>query len=60
MDNLEEKGRFLGKFNLPRLSQEEIEIMKNPITSPEIKAVIKQTNKQTNKQTKKLPENRSQ
>ena len=33
--------RFLEKFNLPRLNQEEIEIMKNPITSTEIEAVIK-------------------
>ena len=33
--------RFLEKFNLPRLSQEEIEIMSNPITSTEIEAVIK-------------------
>ena len=30
MDNLEEMGRFLEKFNLPRLNQEEIEIMNNP------------------------------
>ena len=41
MDNLEEMGRFLEKFNLPRLDQEEIEIMNNPITSTEIEAVIK-------------------
>ena len=41
MDNLEEMDRFLEKFNLPRLSQEEIEIMSNPITSTEIEAVIK-------------------
>ena len=33
--------RFLGKFSLPRLNQEEIEIMNNPITSTEIEAVIK-------------------
>ena len=41
MDNLEEINRFLEKFNLPRLNQEEIEIMNNPITSTEIEAVIK-------------------
>ena len=33
--------RYLEKFNLPRLNQEEIEIMNNPITSTEIEAVIK-------------------
>ena len=41
MDNLEEMDRFLENFNLLRLSQEAIEIMKNPITSTEIEAVIK-------------------
>ena len=41
MDNLEEMNRFLEKFNLPRMNQEEIEIMNNPITSTEIEAVIK-------------------
>ena len=41
MDNLEEMDRFLQKFNLPRLNQEEIEIMNNPITSTEIEAMIK-------------------
>ena len=40
MDNLEEMDRFLEKFNLPRLNQEEIEIM-TPITNTEIEAVIK-------------------
>ena len=40
MDNLEEMDRFLEKFNLPRLNQEEIELMNNPITSTEIKAVL--------------------
>ena len=41
MGNLEEMDRFLEKFNLPRLNQEKIEIMKNPNTSTEIQAVIK-------------------
>ena len=41
MDNLEEMDRFLEKFNLLRLYQEETEIMNNPITSTEIEAVIK-------------------
>ena len=40
-DHLEEMDRFLEKFNLPGLNQEEIEIMNNPITSTEIEAVIK-------------------
>ena len=34
-------NRFLGKINLPRLNQEEMEIMSNPITSTETEAVIK-------------------
>ena len=34
-------ARFLEKFNLPRLNQEEIEIVNNPNTSTEIKALIK-------------------
>ena len=33
--------RFLEKFKLPRLNQEEIEIMNNPVTSTEIETVIK-------------------
>ena len=40
MDSLEEMDRFLEKFNLPRLNQEEIESMSNPITITEIEAVI--------------------
>ena len=48
MDNLKEMDRFLEKFNLPRLNQEEIEIMNNPITSTEIESVIQN-----------LPENKS-
>ena len=48
MDNLKEMDRFLEKFNLSRLNQEEIEIMNNPVTSTEIEAMIKD-----------LPENKS-
>ena len=40
IDNLEEMDRFLEEFNLPRLNQEETEIMNNPITSTEIEALI--------------------
>ena len=43
MDNIEEMVRFLEKFNLPRLNQEEIEIINNPITSTEIETVIKKS-----------------
>ena len=41
IDNLEEMDKFLEKFNLPRMNQEKIEIMNNPITTTEIEAVIK-------------------
>ena len=41
MDNLEEMDRFLKKFNLPRLNQEEIKIMNNSITSTKMEAVLK-------------------
>ena len=41
MDNLEERDRFLEKFNLRSLNQEETEVMNNPITNIEIEAVIK-------------------
>ena len=33
--------RFLEKFKLPRMNQEELEIMNNPITSTEIEPVVK-------------------
>ena len=33
--------RFLEKFNLPRLKQEEIEIMNYPVTNTKIESVIK-------------------
>ena len=35
MDHLEEMDRFLEKFNLPRLKQEEIEIKNKLITNTE-------------------------
>ena len=41
MDNLKEMDTFLEKFNLPRLNQEETEIMNKPITNTEIETVIK-------------------
>ena len=41
MDNLEEMDKFLERYNLPRLNQEETENMKRPITSNEIEIVIK-------------------
>ena len=47
MDNLEEMDEFLGKYNLPKLNQEEIENLNRPITSMEIETVIK--NLPTNK-----------
>ena len=40
----------LEKFSLPRLNQEEIEIMNNSITSTEIEAVIKNLSKKTKAQ----------
>ena len=45
MDNLEEMGRFLEKFALPRLNQEEIEMMNNLIISTKIEAGIKNLEK---------------
>jgi len=48
MDNLEEMDKFLERYKLLRLNQEEIENMGRSITSTEIETVIK-----------KLPANRS-
>ena len=47
MDNLEEMDKFLERYNLPRLNQEELENVSRPITSNEIETVIK--NLPTNK-----------
>ena len=41
MDNLEEMDKFLEKYSLPKVNQEEIENLNRPITSTEIKTVVK-------------------
>ena len=41
MDNLEEMGKFLERYNLPRLNHEETENMNRPITSTKIETVVK-------------------
>ena len=40
-ENLEDMDKFLEKYNLLRLNQDEIEKMKIPITRTEIETVIK-------------------
>ena len=50
MDNLEEMDKYLEKYNLPKLSQEEIENLNRPITNMEIKSVIKKIFEQTKAQ----------
>jgi len=46
MDNLEEMGKFLEKYNLPKLNQQEIENVSRPIKSMEIETSKKSSNKQ--------------
>ena len=41
MDNVEEMEKFLGRYNFPKLKQEEIENLNRPITSTEIETIIK-------------------
>ena len=41
MDNVEEMDKYLERYNLPRLNQEETENMNRLITSNEIETVIK-------------------
>ena len=54
MDNLEEMDGFLEKFSLPRLNQEEMETVNNPITSTKIEAVIKKSPKKQKPRTRWL------
>ena len=54
MDNLEEIDRFLEKFSLSRLNQEEIEIMNNPTTITEFEAVLKKSPKKQKPRTRWL------
>ena len=55
MDNLEEMDKFLERYNLPRLNQEETENMNRPITSTEIETVIKNS-QQTKVQDQMAPQ----
>ena len=41
MDNLEEIDKFLGKYNFPKLNQEEIENLNRHIISTEIETVVR-------------------
>ena len=41
MDNLEEMYKFSERYNFPRLNQEELENIKQPITNNELETVIK-------------------
>ena len=41
MDNVEEMDKFLEKYNLSKLNQEEIENLNRSITSTEIETVIR-------------------
>ena len=59
MDNLKEMDRFLEKFNLSRLDQEETEIINNPIKSTKIEALIKNLPKKTKAQDQKSSQDNS-
>ena len=48
MDNLEEMDRFLQRYNLPGMNQEELKKYERPITSTEIENVISKLPKNKN------------
>ena len=54
MDNLEEKDKFLVKYNFPKLNQEEIENLNRPITSMEIKTIIRKSSSKQKPRTRRL------
>ena len=41
MDSMEEMGKFLEKYNFPKVNQKEIENLNRPITSTEIETIIR-------------------
>ena len=41
LDNMEERDKFLEKYNFPKLDQEEIENINRPNTNTEIETVIR-------------------
>ena len=52
MDSLVEMDKFLEKYNFPKLKQDEVERMNNPISRTEIRNVI--NNLLTNKSTSQM------
>ena len=54
MDNVEEMVKFLEKYNLPKLNQEEIKNLNRPITSTEIETVIRNLSNKQNPRTRWL------
>ena len=46
MNNLEEMEKFLERYNLPRLTKEEIENMNRSITNTEIETVLNPSRKE--------------
>ena len=48
LDNLEEMGNFIEKYNVPRLTKKETENMNRPIISNGIELVIKKTTEEQN------------